>query len=336
VVAVAAGRRPAPAHASRACAARLFVPPSLAGEAFVDALARTAFDVLLPTTDAALLAVSRFRSRLPVEWLPSEETVERCLEKTTLLEEAGGAGFAVLETARCDDREQARGLDFPVVVKPVMSIVAGRREAARVVADDVQLDAAFEALGTPVLVQRFYEGARVLSLGGVAWEGRLVALAASRWSRRWPPLDGAATFAETVTPPPEVVERAEALVAALGWRGIFELELLQLGERTFAPVDFNPRPFGWMTLALRAGANLPAVWAECVRGADPASVVARPGVRYRWEDGDAKHLLWQLRRGRLRAAAAVLVPRRHVAHAWFEARDPRPLGAALRRLTRRG
>jgi predicted ATP-grasp superfamily ATP-dependent carboligase len=315
---------------------RLFVPPSLAREEFVDALARTAFDALLPTTDAALLAVSRFRSRLPVEWLPSEETVERCLEKATLLAEAGGAGFAVLETTQCDDREQARGLGFPVVVKPAMSVLGGRREAARVVADEARLDAAFAAFGTPVLVQRFYEGARVLSLGGVAWEGRLVALAASRWSRRWPPLDGAASFAQTVTPPRNVVERAEALVAALGWRGIFELELLQLGEGTFAPVDFNPRPFGWMTLALRAGANLPAVWAECVRGSGPGPfVVARAGLRYRWEDGDAKHLLWQLRRRRWGAAAAVLAPRRRVAHAWFEARDPRPLGAAVRRLTRR-
>ena len=301
----------------------------------MDALAGTSADVLLPTTDAALLAVSRFRARLPaalLDWLPSEETVSRCLQKAALLEEAAGVGFAVLETTQ--DREHSFG--FPVVVKPAQSIVGGRREAARVVSNAAQLDAALAAFGTPVLIQRFYEGARVLSLGGVAWNGRLVAVAASRWARRWPPLDGAASFAETVPPPPQVVERAEALVAALGWQGIFELELLELGEQTFAPVDFNPRPFGWLTLALRAGANLPAVWADCVCGLAPPRVVARPRIRYRWEDGDAKHLLWQLRRGRLRAAAAVLAPRRRVAHAWFEARDPRPLGAELRRLTRRG
>ena len=346
-VAVAAGRRPAPAHASRTCAARLAVPTSLDPEEFVSGLAaatrRTSFDALLPTTDAALLAISRFRKRLPhplLEWLPPESVVSRSLQKASLLEEAADAGFAVLETTQCHDPEQARALGFPVVVKPAQSIVGNRREAARVVSDAAELDAALAALGTPVLVQRFYDGAPVLSLGGVAWNGKLVALAASRWARRWPPADGAASFAETVVPPREIVERAEALVAALGWQGIFELELLRLGERTFAPVDFNPRPFGWMTLAVRAGANLPAVWAKCVRGADPAPlVVARTGIRYRWEDGDAKHLLWQLRRRRLRAAGAVLAPRRCVAHAYFEARDPLPLGAAVwrevRRLTRR-
>jgi hypothetical protein len=77
-----------------------------------------------------------------------------------------------------------------------------------------------------------------------------------------------------------------------------------------------------------------------VHGRDPQPVRGRPGVRYRWEDGDLKHLLWQLRRARFGAAAAVLVPRRRVAHAYFELRDPLPLGAALAqlagRLTRRG
>src|SRR5207248_11270228 len=122
------------------------------------------FDALLPTTDAALLAISRFRSRLPgslLEWLPPEETVSRCLHKAALLEKAAGAGFAVLETRECHRPEQAHAFGFPVVVKPPQSIVGGRREAARVVSDAAQLDAALAAFGTPVLIQRFYEGVRV-------------------------------------------------------------------------------------------------------------------------------------------------------------------------------
>jgi hypothetical protein len=52
-------------------------------------------------------------------------------------------------------------------------------------------------------------------------------------------------------------------------------------------------------------------------------------MRYRWEDADARHLVWQLRRGRLRAAAAVIRPRRRVVHAYFWRRDPGPLFARL-------
>jgi predicted ATP-grasp superfamily ATP-dependent carboligase len=350
-VAVAAGRRPAAAHCSRACARRLLLPRSLAGDEFVSALARatriTKYDALVPGSDAALLALSQFRERLPTSLLlgfPPHGRIARSLTKPALLEEADRVGLTVLESEECAGKPQAveaaKAFGFPLVVKPMMSIVStrhgARREAARVVHDTSQFDLALSALGTPVLIQRFHDRARVLSLGGVASENGLTAVVAARWSRRWPPIDGAASFAETVVPPSRVVERTERLLTALGWRGIFELELLDLGRGRFAPVDLNPRAFGWMTLALHAGVNLPAVWLECLLGLEPARVVARPGVRYRWEEGDLRNLVWQLRHGRPQAAAAVLRPRRRVAHAYFERADPAPLGAALIDLARRG
>jgi len=344
-VAVAAGRRPAPAHSSRACARRLYVPRSLAAEDFVSGLATalldTTYDALLPASDAALLALSRFRERLPsplLLGLPPREVVARSLSKLALLEEAGRAGFAVPESEECVGKSEAlaaaAALGYPVVAKPTTSVVTAgdraERQGSRVAHDRTKLERALSALGTPVLIQRFYDRSNVLSLAGVASHGGLAAVVTASWSRRWPPVDGAASFAETVVPPRSVVERGEALLAALGWRGIFELELLDLGGGRFAPIDLNPRPF-----AVRAGANLPAVWLECLQGAEPACVVARPGVRYRWEEGDLRHLLWQLRHGHPRAAAAALRPRRGVVHAYFELTDPAPLGAALVDLGRR-
>ena len=90
-----------------------------------------------------------------------------------------------------------------------------------------------------------------------------------------------------------------------------------------------------MTLAIRAGANLPAAWCDWLLGREPARASARPGVRYRQEDADAKHFLWQIRRGRIREGLAVLRPRSDVAHAYFELRDPAPLPAALLNLAGR-
>jgi predicted ATP-grasp superfamily ATP-dependent carboligase len=350
-VVVAAGRRPAPAQWSSACTRRLLFPRSLDAERFVRAsteeLASGDYNTLTPTTDAALLALSSFRECLPRALrssLPPHDVVTRSLNKPALLDASAQAGFAVPESEECADRgavfAAAASLGFPLVVKPTMSIVVvdgrARREAARVVRNGVQLDNALSALGTPVLVQRFYERAHVLSLAGVASEHGLAAVVAARWRRRWPTVDGAASFAETVVPPSSAVRGAETLVGALGWRGIFELELLALGRGQFAPIDLNPRPFGWMTLALRAGANLPALWLDCLRGLDPPVVVARSGVRYRWEEGDFRHLVWQVRRGRPRAAATVLRPHRSVAHAYFELDDPSPFAAAVVGLAGRG
>jgi hypothetical protein len=82
-----------------------------------------------------------------------------------------------------------------------------------------------------------------------------------------------------------------------------------------------------VTLDARAGANLPAVWCGWLLGHKPYPVRARAGVRYRWEEGEVCHLLWQLRRGRFRAAAAVVRPHRRVVHAWFRLTDPGPLVA---------
>jgi predicted ATP-grasp superfamily ATP-dependent carboligase len=349
-VGVAAAGPFALAQASRECTKAIIVPDSLGAEPFAEAIAESlragSYDAVLPTTDAALLALSSLRQRLPDSSrlaLPPEDVVARSLSKPALVAAAARVGLAVAESEDCvDGRPALRSAEkfgFPVVVKPATSIVrrqgGARREAARVVRRPAELGEAVAALGPRVLVQRYYEGAAVLSLGGVALGQGFAALVAARWRRRWPPLDGAACFAETVIPPPSVVERAEALVAVLGWQGIFELELLDLGRGEFAPIDFNPRPFGWMTLAVRAGVNLPAIWLESLSRPARETVVARPGLRYRWEEGDLRHALWQLQHRRLGAAASALRPQRRVAHAYFELRDPAPLGAAAVGLARR-
>jgi predicted ATP-grasp superfamily ATP-dependent carboligase len=266
----------------------------------------------------------------------------RSLDKTALVEEAEHAGFSVLESAACGNEEDAfaaaAAIGYPVVVKPRRSVVGGstsRRAGASVVGGPAELGRALRRFGGFALVQRYEQAAAVLSIGGVATAHGLAAVVAARWARRWPPLDGAASFAETVAPPAVLLERVEALLRRLRWYGIFELELLELRPGAFAPIDFNPRPFGWMTLAVRAGANLPAIWLDCLHGAEPRCVIAGAGIRYRWEEGEVRHLLWQLRRRRLRAAAAVVAPRRRVVHAHFELRDPAPFAAAAVGLARR-
>lgn len=348
-VSVAACSYLAPARWSRACAGHLRVPSSLVPELFAsavaDALERDPHDAVVPATDAALLALSRVRSQLPPVVglaLPRHEDVLRSLDKTALVEESERVGLSVLEGAACSEREQAfaaaAGIGYPVVVKPRRSVVGGstaRRAGACVVCGPAELAVALDTFGGFALVQRYEQQAAVLSIGGVATARGLVAVVAARWARRWPPLDGAASFAETVAAPPALLERIEDLLRRLRWCGIFELELLELRSGGFAPIDFNPRPFGWMTLALRAGANLPAIWLECLRGAEPTRAIASPGIRYRWEEGDLRHLLWQLRRRRLRAAASALTPRRRVVHAHFELRDSAPFAAVALDLAQR-
>jgi predicted ATP-grasp superfamily ATP-dependent carboligase len=126
----------------------------------------------------------------------------------------------------------------------------------------------------------------------------------------------------------------EDLLLRTGWRGIFELELLVRGSEAHA-IDLNPRPHGWLALAIRAGANLPRIWCDWLLGSSPAFVMARPGVYYRWEDGEFLNVVRHLSRGRLRDAGTCIRPYRNTAFAATTLRDPLPLIARVMWVARR-
>src|SRR5436853_361135 len=153
-------------------------------------------------------------------------------------------------------------------------------------------------VGTPFLVQRAEEGDQY-SVAGVIAEGQLIVSAVSRYIRTWPVKTGRAAFSETVIPPNGLVGRVERLVREFGWQGIFELELIRRPDGSFAAIDFNPRLYGSIVLAESAGASIPTAWCEWLLGLKPkpVAVSARPGLRYRSEDADLRHGLWQIRRG---------------------------------------
>jgi predicted ATP-grasp superfamily ATP-dependent carboligase len=288
--------------------------------------------------DVSTFVVSENRSRLTSLagiGLPPPEAVRTSLDKLRLLEIAQAAGLTPPPSLVCDDesdgRAAARRLGLPVVMKPAASFVPNgtsfRQQAVALVERADALDAALAAVGRPFVVQRFEETQQVVSCGGLVTASGLIASVVVRWHRRWPPRTGSAAFCETIEPPLGLLGRVESILERLGYRGIFELELLERAGGRYAAIDLNPRPFGWLSLALRAGVNLPALYCDSILGRSPVSVTARPGVHYRWDDGDLRHALSQLRSTRSAAPLAALKPVRATAHAFFEPADPGPLPA---------
>ncbi len=346
----AASATPAAGLWSRACAERLRLPDPRHDESgfaleLEAAVAARGVDVVIPSVDAAIVALLGSVERLERHaslGLPSREVVLRSLDKLELSRAAAKVGLPPPESVACDALEQAteaaRALGFPLLVKPRTTVVGAfgrrRQQATVVVAGEGELVAALAAAGTPALLQRYEDGATVFSCGGVMSGGRLLGLSFSRYLRTWRPSAGSAAYSETVEPPPGLEEQVLALVEELGWQGIFELELVGRDGDLHA-IDFNPRPYGSMALATSAGVNLPALWCDALLGRDPAPSRSRPGFRYRFEEADLRHLAWQLAHGRVRAALAVLVPRRRTTHAFFRMTDPLPALAEALRLPRR-
>jgi predicted ATP-grasp superfamily ATP-dependent carboligase len=350
-VALAAARRPAAGHWSNACAIRLHTGnPEQSPEGFVDELAAfavdNACDVVLAGGERSLLLISAHRDCFDAEvrlGLPDCKSVERALDKVYLLQAACAAGLdpppSHVCTGRTDIARAVDDLGLPVVIKPwrsVMPCEEGLRQyAISVVTTPAELEGPILERPVPCIVQRFDDAAERLSCAGLMTDDGLCGFVVVRFLRTWPPGAGAVSFGETVAVPAQLPERVESLLDGVGWRGIFELELLGIGRKRLAAIDLNPRVFGWLALAVASGVDLPRLWIESLSGRRPRARTARLGVRYRWEDAELGHVARQLRRGNLRAAAAVARPHRAVVHAHFRLQDPGPLAGRMLEVARR-
>lgn len=327
---------------SRSAAHRIATPdPLTEPDRFVDALERVlaagGFDVLMPGCDASLLDISAARERLEPHvriGLPSDARVQRALDKSELAAAAARHGLESPPTTVCRSQEEAvdaaRRIGFPVVVKPVSSVIdappARRRSHSLVAADEAALRQILSDFGDS-LVQQHSDGA-LISFAGVLAGDQLLAEAVSRYHRTWPPDAGSACYSETIDAPETLRSSVVALLADLGWEGLFELELIQARAGGWHAIDLNPRPYGSMAVAIDAGANLPGVWCRHLTGAAPSPQRATAGVFYRWTDADLRHGLRRLRSGDASAAQALQI-RRGTVHPYGRLNDPGPTVARV-------
>lgn len=339
-VGAASSTRPASAHWSRACEERFKVvdprdEDALFAEQVANIAVRRNFEMVLPATDASVLALSRHRAAfvggIDPRFAPSE-VIEAAMRKADLHEAAARVGLAPPESIVCDTIEDARlaaaSLGFPLLIKPRSSIFEdgdGLRQRGSFMAwDQATFERRLPEFGLPCLLQRCEDGP-LISYAGVIAEGRLLASVVSRYFRTWPPDAGSVSASETVVAPEELSERVRNLLVELSWEGIFELELIQQGPKSFAAIDFNPRLYGSLALALRSGVPLPTIWCDWLLERKEGARIAPAGFHYRWEDAELCNLMRDLRGGRIRAIASMLRPRRRTAHALFRWNDPGPL-----------
>jgi predicted ATP-grasp superfamily ATP-dependent carboligase len=339
-VGTASSLRPAPAEWSRFSHQRFPLPnpreePLRFATAVGEIAATHSYDVALPCSEGSLWALANNRRVMgegPIGTrLPSGEVVARSTSKAELLKIAPQVGFAAPETVVCANHDEVEAaiarVGYPFVLKPRRTVFdrdgAVRHLASAVVETPDELEAKLALVGWPCLVQRHEQGA-IVSIGGVRADGELLGLACSRYARTWPPDAGSVCFSRTFEPSSALVEALEGLLAELAWEGIFELELAERDGGELAVLDFNPRIYGSLALAVRAGAPLPAIWCEWVLAGRKSRGWARPGVSYRWTDADLRYAVRRMREGRWREATAALWPRRRVAHPYFRLRDPLP------------
>lgn len=346
IVAAAGGR--SLAGASRFAAGRISLPaPDAAPERFaaevVAALRAHSVDVLLPVTEASLLALlpdeGGSLEGVPIAG-PRRAAFEAIRDKAGLLERAAGLDVPVPPQLTAHSPEDAPAAPditgFPVVLKPARSVISTadgmRTVGVRYAGSADALAAALAELpleAYPVLLQRYIEGPGV-GIFGLLWDGQRRATFAHRRIREKPPSGGVSVCSESVAAPPALVEASFRLLESYDWQGVAMVEYKQDADGKAWLMEVNGRFWGSLQLAIHAGVDFPRLLVENVLGSSAAGKPEyRIGVRNHWEWGEVDHARLR-RRDSPRPALLRLIrelfdlrPGRDRCEV-FRARDPRP------------
>ena len=357
-VVVTAERARSLAGQSRYAAAQEPVPDPLASpEQYASALAgivaQRGVQVVLPITDASLLAALRARTRFGSAAIPFPDLdrVRLVNDKALLMSRAPEAGIAVprqlvLETAAQRSPLPQAELRFPLVIKPSRSVTSGTQGRLTKLgvlhaANASELNRALETLPSeayPVLLQQRISGPGV-GVFLLVWHGETKAVFSHRRIREKPPSGGVSVYRESIPADPALVARSRALLDMFGWSGVAMIEY-KLDDRDGTPylMEINGRFWGSLQLAVDAGVDFPALLVKLALGEPVAPVTSyRTGIRSRWWWGDVDHLLARLLRsdarlslppgspGKLATLASFAVPwRPGDRNEIFRWNDPRP------------
>ena len=333
---------------SRARAGVVEVPdPALDRDGYVAALGRVAqrleVAAVLPGTEVALVALSAARESFApgiALGTADPEMVRRATDKLELEPLAAAAGLATPHTMLTTRAELES--DGPVALPAVVKAQRTRTPTeeggfagspVRRVTTPAELRQAVAAVpGDVAVVQPALDG-QLTAVCGVAWRGEVIAASHQVARRIFPPGAGISAFAETVPADPTLEAGVVRLIAELRWSGIFQAQFVRSSGTSYL-IDLNPRMYGSLALAVAAGLNLPAIWADLLLERSPRVEPYRVGQRFRSEERDLAALASATLAGDWRTVLAVLRPRPRTTHAVGSLRDPLPLLTLGRRLGR--
>jgi predicted ATP-grasp superfamily ATP-dependent carboligase len=312
-------------------------------ERFVDGILaeaeRSECRALIAGTERDLLALAHGRERLGSlrTGIPELETVLRATNKSTVYRLGAEVGLSVPKTIELTSRAPPELIDMelPLIVKPERSVLespAGDivRRAQRITSTQELQRVCAMLNGDRWLAQPCIPG-HLGAISGVAWKGQLLCAVHQLAERTWPVATGISAYARTVAPNPDLEHGVARLIDRLRWSGIFQAQFIHSRDDAYL-IDFNPRIYGSISLAIAAGLNLPAIWAGVLMGS-----VVRPrpydvGVRYRNEDRDARALLRLVFSDRSISVLRGFIPHRHTVHSVLSLADPLPFLSTLARL----
>jgi predicted ATP-grasp superfamily ATP-dependent carboligase len=316
---------PTPNLTARSRASRAWhrIPHTDEGEElFIDSLNEVVdshgYDAVFVAWEAAVAALSAHRARLrfPVGYGP-HEGVLHAMDKERLMRTAEHEGIAVPRTVHATPESLSR-LSGAVIVKPASPVYAKFAAASFANASEALGQARLieQAGGRPIAQQQL-EGS-LIAVSLVSGPQGVVSIAQQVAVQVWPRPVGVTARGRTVAVDADLRVRIERLLDALQWQGLAQLQFLVPEDGEPRLLDFNPRYYGSMALAIAAGANHPDVWARLTTGLPVQPVSGRPGVSFQWFTRDLRASLASPDRRELARFALTAATAAHSLWSWEE------------------
>jgi predicted ATP-grasp superfamily ATP-dependent carboligase len=294
-------------------------------------------DVLpvFPTHDEHVNAIARHADVLGEHYrfpFPSWDVLERIQSKRHQLETAEAAGVPVPRTLYPQSVEEARAagdeVGYPLIVKPSANVGFRRSHKRQLFRCETpaELERAYEAAASyEPMVQELVPGGaeEMYTLGSyLDRDGQALGLFSGRKVSQTRGYMGSARVGESIWVD-EVVEQGLALLRALGFHGVSQVEVMRdPRDGRYKLLEVNPRLWQWHSLAAACGVDLPYIAYRDLVG-DPL-----PPARMH---GDGKR--WAIT---LMAGKPLALERPPYVDAVFARDDPKPALVQLGRFAHRG
>lgn len=228
--------------------------------------------VIFPNSDEAVYILSRNKDILKNYYkipTPPWGVIRNVYIKKNTYQIAEKNGIPIPKTYYPQNLEELAELDlqFPLVIKPSIrdNFYNKVKIKAFLINNREELEKTYQFVcsvidPSEVLVQEFITGGpnRLFSFCPFFKDGKVVASIMARRTRQHPMDFGhASTYAELVTIP-DMKEISEKFLNLIGYYGIGEVEFMQdPRDGKYKLIEVNPRIWGWHTLAIAAGVDLP-------------------------------------------------------------------------------
>ena len=237
--------------------------------------------VLYPNNDRTVYFLSRFKDKLKNYYripTPNWETIKYIYDKKNTYQLAEKLNICIPKTFYPHHYKELEDLklNFPVIIKPSIrdNFYDKTKIKAYLIEDREQLFRTYKKVTevidpSEVLIQEFIPGGpkHLYSFCPFFKEGKVIAKIMARRSRQHPMDFGhATTFAEAVDIP-EIEEIGKKFLSHINYYGLAEVEFMKdPRDGKYKFIEVNARVWGWHTLAVRAGADLPFMLFQDITG----------------------------------------------------------------------